>query len=267
MAKAVKFPTAKPKTLKFVPNSSGLANASMSRAASPDWLTAMKAEPRNQVTLPAGWGQTAFETAFEAASAPAQTPITFTATQPGSWGQTLWEAAKAASPKPLTFGQLAAGQGGWGGDAFQQALKGVQSGQAPIGQYYPQGGISPPDFSDWYRNYQQMGGGFGGGGGGGGGGGTPEMDWLRPWETFRGGQTYTQPNWLDWLEQMRPQLQRRYMGQLPPGAEVEPTTPGWEAWLAQQQAKLKQEWWQRPLYEKGMYPGRMAPPMRTIAGY
>ena len=215
----------------------------MSRSASTAWQKAMQNQPKAP-TLPAA-----------------------TAAPPG-WGQEAFERARAAAQQP------AAGQGGWGQEAFQRALAGVLSGQVPISQYYPQGGGRPLDFSDEYRAYQQMG---GGGWGGGGGGIAPEraiMDWLRPWEEFRTGQPTTQPYFAEWLESMRPQLQRQYLGQLPPelertrGTTAGETTESWRQWLQDKLAQNApyQQWWRLPPEERGMYYGRMAPRMRQMAG-
>ena len=246
-----------------------------SRSASIAWQEAMQNQPKAPTlpvatAAPPSWGQEAFERARAAAQQPAAGQ--------GGWGQSIFEQALAASPQPVTFAQLAAGQGSWGGDAFQRALAGVLSGQVPISQYYPQGGAGQLDFSDWYRDYQRMGGGggWGGGGGGGWGGGAriPKMDWLRPWEEFRTGQPTTQPYFAEWLESMRPQMQRQYMGQLPPKAEpprgtiAGETTEGWRQWLQDKLAQnaMYQQWWKHPPEERGMYYGRMAPRMRQMAG-
>jgi len=245
----------------------------MSRSASTAWQKAMQNQPKAP-TLPAAtaappsWGQEAFQRARAVEQARA-------AAGQGGWGQSIFEQALAASPQPATFAQAAAGQGGWGQEAFERARADVLSGRVPISQYYPQGGAGQLDFSDWYRDYQRMGG--GGGWGGGGGGIAPEraiMDWLRPWEEFRTGQPTTQPYFAEWLESMRPQLQRQYLGQLPPelertrGTTAGETTESWRQWLQDKLAQNApyQQWWRLPPEERGMYYGRMAPRMRQMAG-
>ena len=234
----------------------------MSRSASTAWQEAMQKQPKAPTlpvatAAPPGWGLEAFQRALAASSHP------------------LSYAPIAAAPQPRTLAQIMAEQGGWGGEAFERARADVLSGRVPISQYYPQGGAGQLDFSDWYRDYQRMGG--GGGWGGGGGGIAPEravMDWLRPWEEFRTGQPTTQPYFAEWLESMRPQMQRQYMGQLPPKAEpprgtiAGETTESWKQWLQDKLAQNApyQQWWRLPPEERGMYYGRMAPRMRQMAG-
>ena len=236
--------------------------ANMSRSASVAWQEAMQKQPKAPTlpvatAAPPGWGLEAFQRALAASSHP------------------LSYAPIAAAPQPRTLAQIMAEQGGWGGEAFERARADVLSGRVPISQYYPQDGAGQLDFSDWYRDYQRMGG--GGGWGGGGGGIAPEraiMDWLRPWEEFRTGQPTTQPYFAEWLESMRPQMQRQYMGQLPPEAKpprgtiAGETTESWKQWLQDKLAQNApyQQWWRLPPEERGMYYGRMAPRMRQMAG-
>ena len=218
-----------------------------SRSASIAWQEAMQNQPKAP-TLPA------------------------VTAAPPSWGQEAFKQAKAAA----LAGQGGWGQGGWGQEAFerakQAALEGYgerYGGLSPNGSWtLPNWGVPYPPLPPWGR----------GGGGGGGGGGIALkraiMDWLRPWEEFRTGQPTTQPYFAEWLEAMRPQLQRQYLGQLPPelertrGTTAGETTESWRQWLQDKLAQNApyQQWWRLPPEERGMYYGRMAPRMRQMAG-